>query len=471
MRSKIGKLGFAVLVILSFLASVHYTVNRIWVFEAPAARSGDSEIQKQAGRVFGKLEEEPKKQAPPKETVVLLPAGSDREHGESFAEAAKKFPWAELASRAASEEQKAAAFSKLIFELSHFSVKEPLVPIDESCRVPPELPNPSSIDCMRYPEAFSGKRSSPAKIAHMVQFGFDVDVLEIHLRELYDIVDKFFILESTRAHKKLVEKPLMWERIKDQERFLIFHDKIVHIILDDVDSEQPDSDRMRGEDIWYLETTQEGSRFARFLEWNKKHGNLFGDDDMIGFGDTDEVSWRTNIHLLKHCVPRNSATDIGIWFPMGRVDHAFRTDWPVPGHPYSLGDPTFYTIRGAKARMDAGNPPSRNRGKSGYYLLGGMHMTRHRYLPFLLLESLTCSECGHWDSRAVREYEQLLTGDDIRKAERFFDKLHTDPFSSRVVPIDQIGPEKDVLHKIPWFLACNRKRYPYWWGEHDTRLD
>jgi hypothetical protein len=35
------------------------------------------------------------------------------------------------------------------------------------------------------------------------QFGFDADILEIMLNELADVVDKFFIMESTKTHNKV----------------------------------------------------------------------------------------------------------------------------------------------------------------------------------------------------------------------------------------------------------------------------
>ena len=35
------------------------------------------------------------------------------------------------------------------------------------------------------------------------QLGFDADVLEIHLNELDAVIDRFFIIESTRTHNKV----------------------------------------------------------------------------------------------------------------------------------------------------------------------------------------------------------------------------------------------------------------------------
>ncbi len=69
---------------------------------------------------------------------------------------------------------------------------------------PPALPSPKALDCAAYPDAgFTGrKRAAPARVAHAIQFAFDADVLEILLWEIGDLVDVFFLLESTRTHNR-----------------------------------------------------------------------------------------------------------------------------------------------------------------------------------------------------------------------------------------------------------------------------
>ena len=39
-------------------------------------------------------------------------------------------------------------------------------------------------------------------------------------------------------------------------------------------------------------------------------------------------------------------------------------------------------------------------------------------------------------------------------------KNHTDP-------VREAG---DVLKEVPWFLACNKERFPYWFGVTDPRI-
>ena len=106
-------------------------------------------------------------------------------------------------------------------ELQHFSRQEPLVPINATCQ-PPPLISPDEIICNhtnvrsfrmdgetieRSTTLFQGKRITPAKIGHAIQFGSaDVDTLEIHLSELYDVVDYFFIVEFVVQHNQVSER-------------------------------------------------------------------------------------------------------------------------------------------------------------------------------------------------------------------------------------------------------------------------
>ena len=41
----------------------------------------------------------------------------------------------------------------------------------------------------------------PRKIILLIVFGFDVDTLEIALREQVNLLDKIFLVESTKTHK------------------------------------------------------------------------------------------------------------------------------------------------------------------------------------------------------------------------------------------------------------------------------
>lgn len=56
----------------------------------------------------------------------------------------------------------------------------------------------------------------------------ELDLLELRLRELSPVVDKFVLVEATRTFQKK-EKPLVFEENKN--RFSSFLDKIEHIVV------------------------------------------------------------------------------------------------------------------------------------------------------------------------------------------------------------------------------------------------
>ena len=94
---------------------------------------------------------------------------------------------------------------KLIDGVQKYALQEPLVDMNSSC-YPPALIDPKNIICSDYPNAFLPNRyTEPVKVAHAIQLGFDADSLEIHLNEIYDVIDYFFILEATHVHCKILK--------------------------------------------------------------------------------------------------------------------------------------------------------------------------------------------------------------------------------------------------------------------------
>ncbi|KAG4072855.1 hypothetical protein HA402_002598 [Bradysia odoriphaga] len=384
----------------------------------------------------------------------------------SFNETFMTFPWDELETAAAKNlKSERLQFTKLfIDELTYFIEMEPLVPINENCQ-PPPLPSSAEVNCSLYPNAFSGiKRNDSVKIGAILQLGFDVDVLEIYLHELYGVVDLFFIIESTHAHFESIRKPLVWERVQRQERFSKF--PVVHFIIDDAEPMVQLKDKK-----WSMEIMQERRRWEKFVDWNGQT-RFFGDNDVIGFGDADEIPSRAKLNMFKYCQLKGESVDFGIWFPFGRIDQAFRTDYPVKGHPYTLGDPTFYTVASAKALV-AKKPneyPNRKRGKSGNFMLGGMHMTHYGYLPFQLVKYCTATESNMQTLKDVQKLSSYLRVGDVLEMEAAF-AATPKHFERRIIKVDLSKSEMKEICVLPWFYDCNRNRYPVWEGGHDTRLD
>ena len=333
-------------------------------------------------------------------------------------------------------------------KVAKFAELEPLVPINNQCK-PPKLLSPDGINCAAFPTAFTGKkRQKIAKIAHAIQLGFDIDILEIHLNELYPIVDKIFIIESLYSHNRLTKKPLIWNEIKNESRFAKFNDKVVHFVIGD---EIKDNSRTVDE-LFKNERNQEKLRWEMVKEWNDKN-HYFEDDDIIGFGDADEICSIQNLNLLRTC-EFSGPVDIGTWFTHGVMNRKFYSDFPVPGHRDTLGDPTYFTFKQAEMRIPF---PNRNRGMSGKYLLGGMHISRYHYLPAIILKTLSQTE--YTESIFSGILEQLKKGDSLPSIEKMVKKDIIAFYGNKFPLVSQESIGKDQFI-IPWFLNCNRERYP-----------
>ncbi|KAJ3250493.1 hypothetical protein HK103_003476, partial [Boothiomyces macroporosus] len=168
--------------------------------------------------------------------------------------------------------------------------------------------------------------------------------------------------------------------------------------------------------------------------------------------------------------PEVQSIDIGIWFPMGTIKHAFRPDFPVDGeHGFTLGDPTFFTVQSAK-EFAVHAAPNRLRGASAHSLIGGMHMSNYVYLPVWYTKLLTCSECPGLDY-VLNRLEEIVNAESLEKLEEeeFFKSW--DGWKGRMTTVDQLDETNKQAVKIPWFLECNLHLFPAWMDEHDSRLD
>jgi len=136
----------------------------------------------------------------------------------------------------------------------------------------------------------TGRRWGTAKVGHAIQLGFDIDILEIHLNELCDVVDKFFILEFARQHNlNFPSKPLAWDHVKHQPRFEKVRDKGVHSVMGGLDMARTEQEDPNNVHIATVELLQERRRWEAIKDWNNcKH--FFGPDDTIGFRDADEIT-------------------------------------------------------------------------------------------------------------------------------------------------------------------------------------
>jgi hypothetical protein len=104
--------------------------------------------------------------------------------------------------------------------------KNPILPF-----IIPILNEEDSVDCMHpdYSGVLTGEKlHKPKFIIDFVPFGYDIDKLELRFYEYYDLVDVIVIYESPRTLSGLY-KPLYYDMIKDDARFIPFRKKIIYL--------------------------------------------------------------------------------------------------------------------------------------------------------------------------------------------------------------------------------------------------
>ena len=88
--------------------------------------------------------------------------------------------------------------SDAILSLARLSLIPPPAPVSSSCRPPALPPVPSCQDNTALTGHYRAKRR---RLVLMMLFSFEVDTLEISLREQHDWVDMIFIVEATTTTK------------------------------------------------------------------------------------------------------------------------------------------------------------------------------------------------------------------------------------------------------------------------------
>jgi hypothetical protein len=364
-------------------------------------------------------------------------------------------------------------YDTLIKKLAPLAQMPPHHAINESCE-PPALVVTDDV-CAAEPEALSGRlRADRARVAVVIDVGFEADVLEIALREYHGVVDRVFIVESTRTHYQFARKPLTWDHLRHQKRFGFFDDTwVVHIVLDDVES----MDGNVRDGIWTLEKHMNRVRVQRFLHWNEQNRQFFRDTDLVSFAATDEIASRKNIELLKRCELKAPADRviIGSWFMMGDTSRWFMSYAPLNAVPDRLvyAAPMFHAISNLRATHGAYADGVFSRQQASLYLFGGIHMTDYTYLPYKLLKDLTATEYGMKRQDILTVLARLR--DDVLnyEVEQVHDKVRTDNAAASITVEEAMQRNRAAVQRtmhLPWFFVCNRARYPQFDTKHDSRV-
>lgn len=123
------------------------------------------------------------------------------------------------------------------------------------------------------------------KVIDAVIFSIELDILEIRIRELWDVVDIFLVLEADRTFTG-VQKPLVLE--ENLKRFKFAEEKLRHIAVRKSLKEHP-WNNFENEVIMRRDMTH------AIQSLKPKYG------DLIIVGDVDEIPFKETIKLLKNC--------------------------------------------------------------------------------------------------------------------------------------------------------------------------
>ena len=192
---------------------------------------------------------------------------------------------------------------------------------------------------------------------------------------------------------------------------------------------------------------------------------------------------RMALHQLRWCQTTSDVISGGLWVPMGNVVKAIRPDFPLPGRPHAFAMPTVYKWGRVRNGKESGRRLFYT-DLGGLSIIGGVHMTSSAFIPTALLKELTATEDDYFDSSINIPFLLSMDMADIELEQRRFYTLYYKQmwkddlgliinmcvqFWKFKCILDPVEFAKDVEAKLPWFLDCNRERFPYWFGREDGR--
>ena len=218
----------------------------------------------------------------------------------------------------------------------------------------------------------------------------------------------------------------------------------------------------------YAEFSQTAIGLKKVKNWATRYKTLDMDDIFIS-ADVDEILSRRALHQLKWCETSSDLLSGALWMPLGNLNWALRTGFPVHEKPHTFGLPTIYKWKDIMSkkfkgrRLQIEHPGKVNK----KYISGGIHMTNPAYIPLAILKELTATEDDFYGGYINTAYLLNMTIEDINYEQDRYFKL--DGRTCWLENIDSIEDAHDVEKYVPWFLDCNPNRYPYWYGKTEPR--
>ena len=152
--------------------------------------------------------------------------------------------------------------------------------------------------------------------------------------------------------------------------------------------------------------------------------------------------------------------------PMGNLNMAVRSGFHVADKPHAFSFPTIYTWDKIRTKEQDGRRLF-HYDFHGKHLVGGFHMSNNAFLPTSLLNEMTNTEDNFYNGNINLEY---LLSINLEEATVEQEKLYNFYYRQMWKEIlDSVETVKDIELGLPWFLDCNRGRFPYWFGKPDGR--
>lgn len=193
--------------------------------------------------------------------------------------------------------------------------------------------------------------SSERKIYDLIMVNTELDALEIRLHELYDYVDYFVIVESTKTFQGNAKRLLIREA---WERFGRYHKKIIYHQLEVPDNFAP-------ERAWDWEDLQRDAMYDQVVS-RLEDGRKPIKGDVIVVADVDEVPRRETMLLLRSCTFPKRLTLASKFYYYSYQFHHVGAEWPFPQATWYDGNAT---VRPTNLRNgDGGIPLLRDREKA-----------------------------------------------------------------------------------------------------------
>ena len=221
-------------------------------------------------------------------------------------------------------------------------------------------------------------------------------------------------------------------------------------------------------DTRYAEQSQTYFGVERVRAWANISGVMQADDIFIS-GDVDEIMSRQALFKLKWCETTGYPLTGALWMPGGNFARAMRSDYPVSYRPHTFGLPTIYSW-GQIVDKDnglGGRLMTKLDGRQQKYIRDGIHMTNPAFLPLAIIKELTATEDNFYTGFINIAYLMSMDLTDLDdEQDNLYNMVDKQCWLAHSEPMEKVT---DVQAFIPWFLSCNQNRFPYWFGNADSR--